>query len=133
MTVVVLDASAVVALLLEAGDVGAWVAAQVAGSALAAPELVLYEAANVLHRQALSGAVSQPEASLAHADLVALHLQVWPYAMCAARAWQLRHDLTLYDAAYVAVAEQLKADLITLDVRLAGASGPRCPIRTPPP
>jgi predicted nucleic acid-binding protein len=127
----VLDASAVVALLLDSGPAGRWVAEEVAGRALVAPELVLYETANVMRRQALAGHVSHVEAGLAHQDLQDLALDLWPYRACAARVWELRQTLTVYDAAYVAVAEQVGGDLLTLDARLARASGPRCAVRTP--
>ena len=132
MTPLVVDASAAVALLLDAGHTGDWVAAQVADRHLAAPELVMYEAANVLRRRAAAGAVSPAEATLAHEDLRALALELWPYAVVAERVWQLRDNVTVYDAAYVAVAEMLEADLVTLDVRLARAPGLRCPVLTPP-
>ncbi len=128
----VVDASALLALLLDGGLPGSWLAEQVRDRPLAAPELVMFETANVLRRQALRGAVSQVEASLAHQDLRMLALQLWPYAALADRVWELRHAVTVYDAAYVAVAEQLEADLLTLDVRLAGASGLRCPVVVPP-
>ena len=72
------------------------------------------------------------EAGLAHRDLLALPLQLWPYDAVAGRAWEMRETLTTYDASYVALAELLDADLVTLDQRLARASGPRCAIRTPP-
>ena len=65
---------------------------------------------------------------MAHAALVALPLQLWPYAPLAERAWQLRLDFTIYDSSYVALAELLGASLITLDTKLAGAAGPRCPV-----
>ena len=132
MTPAVIDASALVALLLDAAATGAWVAEQVAGRRVAAPELVMFETANVLRRRVLAGAVSPAEASLAHEDLRALALELWPYAVCATRAWQLRANLTIYDASYVAVAELLGADLVTLDARLARAPGPRCTILSPP-
>lgn len=132
MTAVVLDASALVALLLDAGGAGAWVAGQVDGRHLAAPELAMYETANVLRRRAASGAVSDGEATLAHEDLHALALELWPYSLFAKRIWQLRGSVTVYDAAYVAVAERLGADLVTLDGRLGRASGPTCPVLTLP-
>ncbi len=131
MTPVVLDASAAVALLLAAGDPGDWVAEQLSGRHIAAPELLMYETANVLRRQAASGALSAAEASLAHDDLRALAVELWPYGVVAGRVWELRGNLTVYDAAYVAVAEMLGADLITLDERLARATGPRCGVITP--
>lgn len=127
-----LDSSALVALLVDAERAGDWVAEQSVGRTLAAPELVMYETANVVRRRAGAGAISQAEATLAHDDLRALPLQLWPYSTGAERGWQLRHTVTVYDASYVALAEQLDADLLTLDGRLARASGPTCRILLPP-
>lgn len=124
--------SALVALLADAGPVGGWVADEVGDGFLAAPELALFETANVLRRHQLSGRLEPVEATLAHRDLVTLPLQLWPYAAVSARAWELRATSTSYDASYVAVAEMLGADLLTLDQRLARASGPACPILAPP-
>ena len=132
MTSVVLDASAAVALLLVAGSPGDWVAGQLNGRHVAAPELLMYETANVLRRHGVRGAISPAEASLAHADLCALGVELWPYSVVSARVWELRANLTVYDASYVAVAERLGAELITLDARLAGATGLRCAVLTPP-
>jgi predicted nucleic acid-binding protein len=55
-------------------------------------------------------------------------LQRAPHRPLLARCWELRDNLTVYDAAYVALAEVLKAILLTGDKRLAGATGPRCHI-----
>src|SRR6185369_12977638 len=68
---VVLDASATVALLADDGPAGAWVAKIVAGAALFAPELMPFEAANILRRQTLAGLLDPSEAALAHTDLAA--------------------------------------------------------------
>jgi predicted nucleic acid-binding protein len=54
-----------------------------------------------------------------------------PYELLAPRAWQLRHDLSSYDAGYVALAELTSTTLVTLDRRLAAAPGLHCPVRTP--
>ncbi|MGH3682277.1 MAG: type II toxin-antitoxin system VapC family toxin, partial [Natronosporangium sp.] len=87
-----------------------------------------YEVANVLRRQVLAGKLDHGSASLAHRDLVALPIDYYPYQTVADRIWQLRNNLSAYDAAHVSVAELLAASLITLDARLAGATGPACPI-----
>ncbi|WP_207386839.1 type II toxin-antitoxin system VapC family toxin [Frankia sp. Cppng1_Ct_nod] len=129
---VVIDSSALVALLADSGPAGTWAADEVAGASLAAPHLALFEASNVLRRQGLSGALVGDQATLAHADLLALPIELWPYAPLAERAWELRGALTGYDASYVALAELFGAPLVTLDARLAKAPGPRCPIRTFP-
>ncbi len=124
----VLDGSALVALLGDSGPAGSWVSAVTTGAALAAPELALFEAANIFRRQTITGRLDASQATLAHADLVALPLQLWPYAPLARRAWELRHNLTTYDASYVALAEMLGAPVVTLDIALGSAPGPRCPI-----
>ena len=133
--VLVIDSSALVALLGDAGPEGDWVANAIAGATMAAPELAVFEAANIFRRQALSGEVDRSQATLAHADLVALPLELWPYASLAERAWELRENFTVYDASYVALAELLGTSLVTLDDRLARAPGARCPVVTyrPPP
>jgi len=129
---VVLDASALVAMLLDAGEVGDWVAERRRDTAMAAPELALFETANVLRRQAAAGRISSLVATLAHSDLLALELDLWPYAPLAERVWELRGSLSVFDASYVALAELLDGDLLTLDVKLSRAPGPRCRVRTPP-
>jgi predicted nucleic acid-binding protein len=131
--VIVLDASALIALLIDAGHLGDWVAARVDGDALAAPELALFETANILRRQQLAGRVTPVEATLAHEELRRLPIVTWPYPPLGGRVWQLRNNLTTYDAAYVAVAELVSAPLVTLDLRLGRASGPTCQVLTPPP
>ncbi len=129
MTLVV-DASAVVAALVDAGPAGTW-AERLLTSTLVAPQLLHVEAANVLRRAANAGAITDDVASLAHADLVDLRIELVPYEPVAARVWELRHNLTAYDAWYVAVAELIDAPLATLDERLAAAPGPRCEFQTP--
>lgn len=133
MSALVLDASALVALLIDGGPLGDWVSAEIDGAFLAAPDLAMAETANVLRRYELSGRLEQVEATLAHEQLLVLPLQLWPYEAVALRAWELRRTVTSYDASYVALAELMDADLVTLDQRLARASGPRCGLRTPPP
>jgi len=125
---VVLDASAIVALLADAGPAGDWVAASISGALLAAPELALFEAANIFRRQMLFGALDQTQATLAHQDLIDLSVELWPYAPLAERAWELRGNLTIYDGSYVALAELLDTTVITLDSKLVSARGPRCQI-----
>jgi predicted nucleic acid-binding protein len=127
----VLDASVVVAALVDGGRDGEWAAAVLDDEELAAPHLMPIEAANILRRAALAGDISADSASLAHADLLDLRVELWPYAPLAARSWQLRDNVTTYDGAYVALAELLDAPLATLDQRLTSAPGPRCRFTTP--
>lgn len=125
MTLVV-DASTVVAALIDSGTDGRWAEALLASDALAAPHLLTAEAANILRRSVAARAISAEQASLAHADLLDLRAELFPYAPFASRIWELRENVTCYDAWYVAVAEALGAPLATLDARLAKAPGPRC-------
>lgn len=129
---IVCDASALVALLLDNGSDGRWVTETVAGSDLVAPSLVEFESANIIRRHELAGIVSADQAAQAHADLLDLAIEQWPYELLAARACELRHNLSSYDASYVALAELIGAMLVTLDGRISGAPRLRCTITTPP-
>jgi predicted nucleic acid-binding protein len=128
---VVCDASALVALLLDSGPDGRWVTERFTGSQLIAPSLVAFEAANIIRRHELAGLVGTDQAVQAHADLIDLAIELWPYELVARRAWELRHNLSIYDGGYVALAELAKATLVTLDRRIAAATGPRCAVATP--
>lgn len=125
MTLVV-DASVVVAALVDSGPDGRWAEEILLSDHLAAPHLMPVEVGNVLRRASQSGELSPDVASLAHGDLEALRVELYPYVPLAARVWDLRDNLTLYDAWYVATAEFTGARLATLDRRLAKAAGPRC-------
>lgn len=128
---VVCDASAVVALLIDGGPDGRWATTSLSTAALAAPGLLGFEAANIIRRQELAGLVSSDQAAQAHADLLDLAIEEWPYELLAARAWELRLNLSCYDASYVALAELLGATLVTLDRRISRAPGVQCEIATP--
>jgi len=129
---IVLDASLVVAALVDGGSDGAWADRVLASDDLAAPHLLPVEVANILRRALLSGEISADTASLAHADLLALRVALFPYEPFAERVWELRSNLTAYDAWYVAVAEAISAPLATLDVKLSRATGPSCAFVVPP-
>ena len=131
MTLVV-DASVMVVALADSGPDGEWAWGVIAGQTLAAPHHMPIETANILRRAALAGDLTSDTASLAHGDLLRLRVELFPYAPLAERCWQLRETVTVYDAVYVALAEQLDAPLATLDRRLAAAAGPRCTFATPP-
>jgi predicted nucleic acid-binding protein len=126
----VVDASMLVAALVDSGADGRWAEPLLASDSLAAPHLIMAEAANILRRSAVVGAISAEQASLAHADLLDLRVELFPYAPFAPRIWELRENVTCYDAWYVAIAEALNAPLATLDARLAKAPGPRCRFMT---
>lgn len=126
---VVIDASALVAALVDSGPDGRW-AERFLHEDLAAPHLLPVEAANVLRRAALKRDISDDVASLAHGDLLDLRIELVPYALVAERTWELRHNLTAYDASYVAVAELLDVPLATFDQRLVRSAGPTCTFLT---
>lgn len=128
----VLDASALVAALVDTGPDGTWAETLLVEDALAGPHLLPVETANVLRRAALRGEIGSDSASLAHADLLDVRVELFDYAPFADRVWALRPNLSAYDAWYVAVAERLGAPLATLDRRLAASTGPDCPFLTPP-
>jgi predicted nucleic acid-binding protein len=127
----VCDASAVAALLLDSGPDGQWVTQTTESGEIAAPALVTYETANVIRKHELAGQISPDQSAQAHADLLDLAIELWPYDLLAARAWQLRMNLSIYDATYAALAEITDLTLITLDKRLAKAPGTKCRISTP--
>jgi len=128
---VVCDASALVALLLDSGRDGAWVADALIDADLAAPALIEWETANIIRRHELAAVISSDQAAQAHADLLDLAIEYWPYELHGRRAWELRRNLTIYDASYVAVAELVGAPLITLDRQIAAAPGVRCAVMVP--
>jgi predicted nucleic acid-binding protein len=130
-TRVVCDASALTALLLDGGPDGQWVTEAFSGADLAAPSLVRFETANIVRRHELAGLISPDQAAQAHADLLDLAIEHWPYELLAARTRLLRLNLAIYDASYVALAELLGATLVTLDRRIGRAPGLRCAIATP--
>lgn len=130
MTAVV-DASAVIASLTDDGALGEWARAELDREDLAAPHLMPVEAANGLRRGVARGRLSMDVATLAHIELTGMPVQLFPYEPHAARVWELRDNLSLYDAWYIALAEALDAPLITLDLRSSRAAGPRCEFRLP--
>ena len=126
---IVVDASAVVEVLL-----GTPAAAAIerrlfdAGETLHAPHLLDIEVADVLRRYAARGEIDDPRGRMALADLDDFPLYRYPHDPLLLRVWDLRNNLSAYDAAYVALAEELGAPLITRDGRLAGSPGHRARI-----
>lgn len=130
MTAVV-DSSVIVAALIDSGSESSWAESAIAQGRVSGPELALVESGNILRRLERAGRILPVEASLAHADLLRLDIELAPYAPFADRVWELRADLTCHDAWHVALAEALDCPLFTLDRRLARAAGPTCEIITP--
>jgi predicted nucleic acid-binding protein len=126
--VIVVDASVLATSLGDDGPDGDRARARLRGERLTAPELVDLEVVSVWRRQVSAGAMDERRAVLALADLGTLPLRRAPHRPLLARCWELRDNLTIYDAAYVAVAEALGVPLLTGDARLARAAGPTCTI-----
>lgn len=90
---------------------------------LHAPHLLDVEAAQVIRRYVLSGEIDSDRGRIALLDLADFPLRRYPHEFLLPRIWELRNNLTAYDAAYVALAEALDAPLLTSDRRLAKAAG----------
>ena len=95
---------------------------------LHAPHLIDIEVAQVLRRYAAGGQIEPGRCREALDDLSDFPLHRYPHDVLLPRVWELRHNLTAYDAVYVALAEALDARLLTSDRRLAAASGYRARI-----
>ena len=126
------DGSTLVAAMVDSGRDGRWAESLLAADALVGPELLLVETANILRRLERARMLSTLEATSAHRDVRRLSVELFPFEPFAERIWALRHNLTAYDAWYVAVAEFVGGRLVTLGGHLARAAGPRCEIVVPP-
>lgn len=124
----VVDASVLAPALTDDGSDGDAARSRLHGEGLTAPELVDLEVASVLRRQLRAGHLDERRAELALTDLVDLPLRRVPHRLLLRRCWELRPNLTVYDAAYVALAELLDVILVTSDVRLSRAPGIRCQV-----
>lgn len=115
----VLDAS-VVAEFLIASEVGALTAEHMARHTgdLHIPHLAVIETSSVLRAWVRRGEVTEQRAAAALSDLADLPARRWPADFLLPRLWELRDNLTVYDANYVALAELLDAELLTADRRL---------------
>lgn len=127
----VVDASVLVAATSDDGVEGRWAEGILAEGDTVAPHLVLVEATNILRRLERARVLTRLQATAAHRDLLTLDLLLVPFEPFAERVWELRQNVTSYDAWYVAVAERARLPLATLDRRLTRAAGPSCRFRTP--
>lgn len=125
---IVVDASVLATALGDDGADGDQARARLRGERLTAPGIIDLEVLSVWRRQMRDGAMDTRRAALALADLAGLPLRRTPHRPLLARCWELRGNLTIYDACYVALAEVLDVSLLTGDRRLAKATGPRCTI-----
>lgn len=128
----VIDASVLVAAAVDSGPEGTWAEEMLSEQALIAPHLLPVEASYVLRRLESVGRLDRLEAAAAARDVNQLEIELIPFAPFASRVWDLRHNLSAYDAWYVAIAEAFSTECATLDRRLAQATGPTCRFLLPP-
>jgi predicted nucleic acid-binding protein len=127
--VIVVDASALLETLLRTSAAKAVEDRLFAPrQTLHAPHLIDVEVAQVIRRYAANGEIDGERGRAALGDLADLPLRRYPHDFLLPRIWELRNNLTAYDAAYVALAEALDAPLLTRDWRLATAAGHRARI-----
>lgn len=130
---IVVDASVLANALADDADDG-----QIAREALraaaeiAAPDLIDVETVSVLRKRWLRRTITEERFSVAVDHLQQLDFERVPTLRLMVRAFELRANVSAYDACYVALAEYLDCELLTADRRLAGATGPRCSIRVLP-
>jgi predicted nucleic acid-binding protein len=126
--VIVLDASAAVSALLNAGPARA----ALADESLQVPHLIDAEIAAALRRRVHTGSVAQTDGWSALDTWRRLGVVRHPAVGLLDRVWELRENVSAYDACYVSLAEVLDCALLTADARLARAPGVRCPITVVP-
>jgi predicted nucleic acid-binding protein len=121
--VIVLDASAAIDWLLQSAA-GQRIESRIysRGESLHAPHLLDLEVAQVLRRMVREAVVSTVRADQAIQDLLDLRVTRYPHNLFLPHIWRLRNNLSAYDAAYVVLAQELGATLVTRDPRLASAS-----------
>ena len=125
---IVVDASVLAVALGDDGTDGRHARERLAGEALVAPELVDLEVVSVWRRHVAAKRMPARRAAGALADLADLPLLRSSHQPLLDRIWKLRHVVTPYDAAYIALAEALDVVLVTSDARLSRASGVNCEI-----
>ncbi|HAS10556.1 MAG TPA: VapC toxin family PIN domain ribonuclease [Acidimicrobiaceae bacterium] len=125
---IVVDASIVVTALADDGPDGDRVRGRLRGERLVAPHLVDVEVVSAWRRLAAAGDLDERRVALAMEDLDSLRLDRIPHRPLMDRCWELRGNLTVYDATYVALAEAMQVPLLTADAKLAAAPGMRCTV-----
>lgn len=127
---IVVDAAVLANALADDQDAGTSARRQLrAAGEITAPDLVDVETVSVLRKRWLRRTLTEERFSAAVAHLQQLDFERVPTLRLMRRAFELRSNVSAYDACYVALAEHLECELLTADGRLAAATGPRCPIR----
>ncbi|MGB3681744.1 MAG: type II toxin-antitoxin system VapC family toxin [Rubrobacteraceae bacterium] len=126
---IVLDASAAVAVLLNLGENARVIGDRMNGTdgEVHVPHLFEIEVLSALRRRMIGSPRPERSAQFVE-DLTSMRLTRYPHTALLPRIWELRHNITTYDAAYVALAETLDAPLVTLDARLSQAPGIRAAV-----
>jgi predicted nucleic acid-binding protein len=127
--VIVVDASVIVAALVDDSDEGVRLRRRLdAEEVVCAPEIVDLEVANAWRRDLRIGRLDEGRCQRALDDLTKIHMARMPHRPLMSRVWELRYNLTPYDAAYVALAEALGVTLLTVDGRSTRAPSLRCAV-----
>lgn len=124
----VVDASVLAPAIVDAGADGTTIRGRLRGETIAGPDLLRIEVLAVIRKRRIDGSLTADQADVAVDDLLDLPLSMFPAAPLLRRAWELRDNLTAYDACYIALAEALDCPLLTADARLANAPGNSCAV-----
>ena len=124
----VVDASVLAPVVVDVGEDGRRLRRRLRSEAIAGPDLVRIEVLSVVRRHVAAGRLGEEQARRAVDDLARLPIAIHPTGRLVRRAWELRENVTPYDACYVALAEVLGCPLLTADARLARAPGLRCAV-----
>jgi predicted nucleic acid-binding protein len=129
--VIVLDTSAMVELLVGRDAIADEIRALAVGQRLAMPHAIDLECASTLRGLVNGGKLPADEAERALDLLAKMNVKRYGHAALLPRIWQLRNNMWPYDAAYVALAESLSAQLVTIDAKIEKVPGIRCEVVRP--
>ncbi|MEU5156966.1 type II toxin-antitoxin system VapC family toxin [Glycomyces sp. NPDC021274] len=125
---IVIDTSAMIELLTSSDELGEGVRAAVAGEKLVAPHFIDLEFSSVLRGLVLGRKLEQAKANQALESLLQSNMDRYQHTWYLPRIWELRANMTPYDASYVALAEALRAPLLTVDKKFERTPGLQCEI-----